>query len=113
MSGILGQPRCVDTIFLGGGTPSHLSEPDLERLLHIIARWLELAPGGEYSCEANPLDCTPERLQLLHGQGVNRISLGGQSFDDRKLRRLERDHSGDQLSQAVDCLLYTSPSPRD
>ncbi len=102
LSTTLGQRQMVDTIFLGGGTPSHLSERQLERLLQSVARWLELAPGGEFSCEANPLDCTLGRLNLLREHGVNRISLGGQSFDDRKLRSLERDHTGIQLSTAVE-----------
>lgn len=97
----LGQPREVDTIFLGGGTPSHLSPRSLEQLLQLISHWLRLAPAGEYSCEANPLDCTAERLGLLRSHGVNRISLGGQSFDDAKLRQLERDHSGQQLAEAI------------
>ncbi len=98
----LGQPRVVDTIFLGGGTPSHLSAKSLAELLRLIAHWLPLQSLGEYSCEANPLDCTAERLALLRSYGVNRISLGGQSFDDDKLRQLERDHSGRQLAQAID-----------
>jgi oxygen-independent coproporphyrinogen III oxidase len=100
----------VDTIFLGGGTPSHLAASDLERLLTIVERWVELAPQGEYSCEANPLDCTPERIHLLRDHGVNRLSLGGQSFDDRKLKRLERDHTGQQLSAALE--LCASHLPR-
>ncbi len=98
----LGQPQVVDTIFLGGGTPSHLSLESLEQLMQLIAQWLRLDPAGEYSCEANPLDCTAERLALLRSYGVNRISLGGQSFDDDKLRQLERDHSGRQLVEAID-----------
>ncbi len=98
----LGQPRAVDTIFLGGGTPSHLSPQFLEQLLQLISHWLRLEPNGEYSCEANPLDCTDQRLELLLGYGVNRISLGGQSFSDAKLRQLDRDHSGRQLVEAIE-----------
>lgn len=102
LSSTLGQRQIVDTIFLGGGTPSHLSGRELERLVQSVTRWLELAPGGEFSCEANPLDCTPERLGILRDYGVNRISLGGQSFDDIKLQKLERDHTGNQLTQAIE-----------
>ncbi len=109
LAGTLGERRCVDTIFLGGGTPSHLSERDLERLLGTLSEWLELAPGGEYSCEANPLDCTPGRLSALRDHGVNRISLGGQSFNDNKLKRLERDHTGDQLTSAVEACAENFP----
>ncbi|MEO8268143.1 MAG: radical SAM protein, partial [Aureliella sp.] len=93
----LREPHTVDTIFLGGGTPTHLPPQSLEQLLQLLSQWLKLEPGGEYSCEANPLDCTAERLALLRDFGVNRISLGGQSFNDAKLLRLERDHSGRQL----------------
>lgn len=102
LASTLGEPQAVDTIFLGGGTPSHLQPRELQRLLEVIAHWLPLAPGGEFSCEANPLDCTAERLQMLSALGVNRISLGGQSFNNAKLLQLERDHSGDQLSAALE-----------
>ena len=98
----LGEPQSVDTIFLGGGTPTHLPPQSLEQLLQLLAHWLKLEAGGEYSCEANPLDCTAQRLGLLRDYGVNRISLGGQSFNDAKLLKLERDHSGSQLAQALE-----------
>ncbi len=97
----LKQPHAVDTIFLGGGTPTHLSPRELEQLLEIVARWLPLENGGEYSSEANPLDCTTQRLSLMRDFGVNRISLGGQSFDDSKLKLLERDHTGQQLTKII------------
>lgn len=102
MANKLGDKRQVDTIFLGGGTPSHLQPLELERLLRLVGQWLELAPHGEYSCEANPLDCSRDRLDVLREHGVNRISLGGQSFNDRKLTTLERDHRGYQLQAAVE-----------
>lgn len=95
------QPRPVDTIFLGGGTPTHLSDKQLATLLQLIQHWLPLAEKGEYSVEANPLDCTHGKLGLLRDHGVNRISLGGQSFNDAKLRLLERDHTGSQLRDLV------------
>ncbi len=102
MKDVLGRPTAVDTLFLGGGTPSYLSPAELERLLRIATEWLQLLPGGEFSCEANPLDCSEETLQLLRAKGCNRISLGGQSFSDSKLRMLERDHSGKQLRAVID-----------
>ena len=94
-------PVELDTLFLGGGTPSHLSVPDLSRLLKLLAARFRLADRAEFSCEVNPLDCTPEKLELLKSAGVNRLSIGGQSFQPRKLHRLQRDHSGDQLREAV------------
>src|SRR4051794_20062366 len=76
----LGQPQPVDTLFLGGGTPSHLSVRQLERLLDALLRWLPLHPGHEFSLEANPDSLDPDKVKLLADHGVNRISLGAQSF---------------------------------
>jgi oxygen-independent coproporphyrinogen III oxidase len=97
----LKSPRPVKTLFLGGGTPTHLSLQELRRLLGLLAHWLPLDEQAEYSVEANPLDCASDKLLLLKEFGVNRISLGGQSFNDAKLKTLERDHSGRQLIDAV------------
>ncbi len=91
----------LDTLFLGGGTPSHLSANQLRRLLDILASYFSLASDCEFSCEVNPLDCTPEKLEPLWLAGVNRLSVGGQSFQQRKLHRLQRDHSGAQLRDAL------------
>ena len=95
------KPVELDTLFLGGGTPSHLPTADLERLLDILRARFRLAPDAEFSCEVNPLDCTPEKLDLLKLAGVNRLSVGGQSFQQRKLHRLQRDHSPQQLHDAL------------
>ncbi len=97
----LEEPRPVETLFIGGGTPTILPDRDMHRLLAMLTRWLPLAQGGEWSIEANPLDITRDRCQLLAEQGVNRLSIGGQSFQGDKLRRLERDHSPDQLGHAI------------
>jgi oxygen-independent coproporphyrinogen-3 oxidase len=98
----LGEPREVDTLFLGGGTPTHLSAEQLERLLSLVRRWFPLAADYEFSVEANPADLTDDRLGVLVGAGVNRASLGGQSFDAAKLRTLERDHAPDDLRAAYE-----------
>lgn len=98
----LGHPRAVNTIFIGGGTPTMLPRDAMQRLLATLQRWLPLASDGEWSIEANPQDVTQELCQLLRDQGINRISLGGQSFDSAKLRMLGRDHTGDQLASAID-----------
>ncbi len=96
-----GQTTEVDTIYLGGGTPTHLNVRHLRRLFALLSKWFSLAKDGEWSCEANPLDCVDEKLALLRECGVNRISIGGQSFDDRKLSLLERDHRGIDLDSAI------------
>ena len=96
-----GKTTEVDTIYLGGGTPTHLNVRQLRRLFELLRKWFPLTQGGEWSCEANPLDCVDEKLALLLDSGVNRISIGGQSFDDRKLSLLERDHCGRDLETAI------------
>jgi len=98
----LGEPREVDTLFFGGGTPSHLPLEALEQLIEAARRWFPLAADHEFSIEANPADLTPDKIALLAEQGVNRISLGGQSFHTAKLRLLERDHDADVLVRAVE-----------
>jgi oxygen-independent coproporphyrinogen-3 oxidase len=100
---ILDEPRPVSTIFIGGGTPSILPLELTEQMLVVLSRWLPLrGDTPEWSMEANPIDITADRLALWKSFGVNRISLGGQSFDPRKLATLERDHSSEQLTRAIE-----------
>lgn len=98
----LGQPRPVETLFIGGGTPTHLSIAELRRLLEIVANHHPLQTGGEFSVEANPADISAEKIGLLAEHGVNRLSLGAQSFDEAKLRLLERDHDAAIIRRAVE-----------
>src|SRR5262245_41998863 len=102
---LLERPREVDTLFFGGGTPTHLEPEALRRLFAVVRRWFPLADrsesGGELSVEANPIDLTDEKLSVLAESGVTRVSLGVQSFEAAKLRLLERDHDGPQASEAV------------
>jgi oxygen-independent coproporphyrinogen III oxidase len=74
----------VETIFLGGGTPTYTALPELLRLLR------ELPPARELTVEANPETVTPDLARELRGAGVNRISLGAQTFQPNLLRVLER-----------------------
>ena len=97
-----GSPAEVDTLFFGGGTPTHLAPADLTRLLTSVLRQFPLAPGGEFSVEANPIDLDETRLDVLSQFGVTRISLGAQSFDSGKLRLLERDHSAADIVRAFE-----------
>ncbi len=96
----LGRPP-VDTLFIGGGTPTHLPADRLRQLLDCVSDRLDLASDCEWSVEANPEDINDEKLALLTSAGVNRISLGVQSFDDRKLKMLERGHSGDGAADVI------------
>src|SRR5690606_8490092 len=84
----LGGPRPVDTLFIGGGTPTHLPPAELDRLFDLLDHWLPVA-GGEVTAEANPEDITPALLEHLHRRGVNRLSLGVQSFSTSKLKHLQ------------------------
>ena len=100
----LGEPREVDTLYFGGGTPTQLKGPQLERLLTTVLRWHPLAPRHEFSVEANPADIDAETVRILAEHAVNRVSLGAQSFDAAKLRLLERDHQADDIARSVDLL---------
>ena len=92
--------REVETIFLGGGTPSLFSPDDIARLLDAVASHLEVSPDAEITMEANPgtVECGSPRG--YRDAGVNRLSLGAQSFDDGMLRKLGRIHSGDDIGRA-------------
>jgi len=100
----LAQPRPVDTLFIGGGTPTHLPPAALDRLLTLARNWFPLAEGCEFSVEANPRDIDVERVAVLAAHGVNRVSLGAQSFRSDKLRLLERDHDAATIRLAVELL---------
>jgi len=92
----------VATLFVGGGTPSHLDDAHLARLLAMLARWLPVEAGGEYSIEANPDSLTADKVALLLDAGVTRVSLGAQSFDPASLAVLERTHDPGEVSRAVE-----------
>jgi oxygen-independent coproporphyrinogen-3 oxidase len=100
----LEQPRPVDTLFLGGGTPTHLNLRQLELLLERVTHWFPLLPRAEFSVEANPCDITPSKVQLLAAAGVNRVSLGAQSWNAEKLRVLERNHRAETIDEAIERL---------
>ena len=93
--------RPVRTIFLGGGTPTHLNASELSQLLRLIRRWFEPVGDFEFSAEANPAGLDREKIEVLAEHGVNRISLGVQSFDKAMLDVLERDHDAAQVEAAV------------
>jgi oxygen-independent coproporphyrinogen-3 oxidase len=98
----LGEPQPVRTLFLGGGTPTHLPQRPLRRLLDILARWLPLEMGHEFSVEANPRGLDVDKVELLREFKVNRLSLGAQSFHPEVLRVLERDHDPDDVERVID-----------
>ncbi len=93
-----------DTLFLGGGTPSWLREAHLGELMKILRRQFIFAPDSEITLEANPDDITAEKLRLFRDLGLNRLSLGAQSFDEAELRFLGRRHTADQTRAALDLI---------
>ncbi len=98
----LGEPQPVTTLFFGGGTPSHLTAAQLQRLLENVLRWLPWEPAHEFTIEANPDSLENEKIRILADHGVNRISLGVQSFDADVLRVLERMHQPADVPRTVE-----------
>lgn len=96
---LAGKP--VETIYLGGGTPSQLSSGSLRRIFDTICREYDLARCREITLEANPDDLTPDYIEALSQEPINRISLGVQSFDDKELLFLNRRHNARQAIEAV------------
>lgn len=94
----------VEHIYLGGGTPSQLSIPELEHLFDTIWRHYPIAEGGEITIECNPDDVTPDYARGLAQLPTNRVSMGVQSFHEADLRFLSRRHSAEQVTVAVDAL---------
>ena len=92
--------REVGTIFFGGGTPSLFPAEETRRVLDFIAASFDLAPDCEITLEANPGAAEAERFGALREAGVNRISIGVQTFDDEALGRLDRVHTGDDAERA-------------
>ncbi len=90
-----------DTLYLGGGTPSCLSIPELERLVSGIQGAFELKPGYEFTCEMNPGDGDAGKIETLRALGVNRVSLGCQAFQDEILKKLGRRHTAREIEQTA------------
>ena len=98
----------IETIYIGGGTPSQLTIPQLQQLFYNIYKVygpkcpsLLGGSGLEVTIECNPDDVTPEWAAALAPLGINRVSMGAQTFDDRRLRFLHRRHTAAQVEQAV------------
>ena len=95
------EPIEVDTLYLGGGTPSRLGGAGVARAIAIVQRHFVLAPGGELTIEANPEDVAVAAAEAWVAAGVNRLSLGSQSFDDRVLSWMHRTHDAAATVRAV------------
>ena len=94
--------RKVSTIFFGGGTPSLLSGAALDRLLTTIRTLLPVLPNAEITLEANPGTVEAAKFAAFRDAGVNRLSLGIQSFNPQHLKALGRIHDGDEARRAIE-----------
>jgi oxygen-independent coproporphyrinogen-3 oxidase len=99
-SSYLGGER-VDSLYLGGGTPSLFGRDELMRIHDVLVKYHAFAPDAEVTLEANPDDLDSKYLDLLRTTPVNRLSIGVQSFRDEDLHYLNRVHSGTQAEEAV------------
>jgi oxygen-independent coproporphyrinogen-3 oxidase len=91
-----------DTLYFGGGTPSLLPLAQLEKILNYIHKYLPICAGNEITFEINPGDGDPEYFRGLSALGINRLSLGVQSFDERVLKFLGRRHTADQARRSIE-----------
>ncbi len=98
----LGEPRRVETLFIGGGTPTYLNTDQLQQLLSTLQRWLPLERDGEFSIESTPDSLTPDKAAVLAEHGVNRVSIGVQSFRPELLSALDRRHTNEQIPRAIE-----------
>jgi oxygen-independent coproporphyrinogen-3 oxidase len=94
----------VESVYFGGGTPSRLEPGAITRILERIAADRVVAPAAEVTLEANPDDVTPEAASAWRAGGINRVSLGAQSFDPAVLGWMHRTHSAEQIGPAVETL---------
>ncbi len=115
----------VETVYFGGGTPSLLSREEVETLLLALKDNFLISNEPEITLEANPDDLKPEKLQELYAAGINRLSIGIQSFHDAHLQSLNRAHSAREAKNSIKFareagfsnisidLIYAIPSPDD
>lgn len=95
-------PWQLDTLYLGGGTPSKLGGAGVARLLDEVRSRAETDQDAEVTLEANPEDVSPDAARAWRAAGINRLSLGAQSFDDGVLQWMHRTHDAAAIERAVD-----------
>lgn len=91
----------METIYFGGGTPSMLDEAELDLLLNTVHKHFHVTPDAEVTLEANPDDLSPERLKRFSTEGINRLSIGIQSFHEPHLRLMNRIHTATEAEKCV------------
>jgi oxygen-independent coproporphyrinogen-3 oxidase len=95
-------PWVAETLYFGGGTPSRLGGEGIARLMEVVRKRITLAPGAEVTLEANPEDIDVATAKQWQAAGVNRLSIGSQSFDDAVLRWMHRTHDSAAIRSSVE-----------
>lgn len=98
------ESQIISTLYIGGGTPTRLDSKQLETLIDQLRTNFNFAGDFEFTIEANPGTLTKEKAAVLAAQGVNRISLGAQAFQNSILRQIGRTHSVEDIYRSVDLL---------
>ncbi|WP_139652969.1 radical SAM family heme chaperone HemW [Raoultibacter phocaeensis] len=93
----------IETVYIGGGTPSHIGMKNLSALLYALSTSMHLTPEVECTMEANPESLTEAMVKDLWALGVNRLSIGVQSFDNALLEKLGRVHNAQTAKRAIAC----------
>ena len=93
----------METLYIGGGTPTSLNAAQLDRLFGGLREILPYE-NGEFTVEANPGDLSAEKLDVMRNYGVNRISMGVQTFDDRLLKKIGRKHNAQDVHDTIQLL---------
>ncbi len=91
----------IETIYFGGGTPSLLSEQEINQLFSALDKQFNILPNAEISLEANPDDLSNEKLKLLKSSPINRLSIGVQSFHEHELKFMNRAHSAEEAIGSI------------
>ena len=91
----------IETIYFGGGTPSILELDEIKKILSKLGREFRISPEAEITLEANPDDITPEKAAAWLEAGINRLSIGIQSFREKDLKWMNRSHTADQAKSAI------------
>lgn len=99
-----GEPITIDTLYFGGGTPSHLGAEGVQALVETLRARFRWNDAAEVTLEANPEDVTHEAVRAWRAAGITRVSLGAQSFDPAVLRWMHRLHDPDTIDRAIDAI---------
>lgn len=94
----------LKTLYIGGGTPTAITAQQLDYLLTSLEKNINLTMLEEFTIEANPGDLTPEKIAVLKDSAVNRVSLGVQTFFDKRLKQIGHDHNEAQIYESIDAL---------